>query len=98
MCGGNILIKLDSQPKKKENIYVPEDTNKPIFTGVIENIGDWVRDYRKDLSVGTRVFFIQREGKYLEIDDQKYFVFECEDILGTIGQKVSSGGGNGDLD
>lgn len=84
--GGNILVKLDSQPKNRGNIYVPEDPNKPIFTGIIENIGDWVRDYRKELSVGKKVFFIPSDGRYLELDGQKYLVFGCGDILGTISE------------
>lgn len=72
----NVLIKIESQDKTKEGIYLPETAHKDRpGEGVVEAVGEV-----KEIKVGDRVLFV-KHGHY-EIKDK--IIINEEDILAKI--------------
>ena len=74
VLSGNVLIKADEVEK---SIIITEDTTELSDRATVVAVGDEV----SKVKVNDRIFFNNRAGRFIQIDDEEYLLIHISDIF-----------------
>ena len=80
--GERVVVKpKEAEEKTKSGIYIPESAQEKNNEGTIVALGT-AKDF--PVKVGDHVLFEKFTGTELEVDGEKYIIFQMKDIIGVL--------------
>jgi len=76
ILGRSILIKPDPQPES--SVIITDTEVKLSEYATIEEVGT---DVTAELSSGDRIFFNNRSGRFIKLDDIEYLLISVDDVF-----------------